>query len=540
MFGKGKGGGKTTDPKAGSEEFALRRKKNASGESQPARPENALLKLIRKPDSTTREEPALPVDEVPEDLAPALPVEGDAQPQTKSVLGLKLKRGLPDLTATDAPESGAGKGSATRGGLFSRRKAKPAADAPTTADGQTVSGEKPAPKKRKDNAPMHKELVRGRKTASTKGECCIYLAENNREFFWKLTSDGFTEIESTEARQVYSFSGDDWAIKSLKVLPYKGAEDLAVETISEPVHIVNRTKDLGFVYATLEARALQKPFKMAPGQQALDMLVKSRTDTEKPLIYGFLFRDAKSGASVSILNSLNVDGSIGKPHVTLNPDNMEFVLTQFAASRRIKRAEAELRLFDNADFLGIAGALQFYPHERVWRGIPISGVVRAVATLAAIGAAGSMVWAGQAYVRVLTNTTAIDTLTARVQDTQKRASGVIAGSIYRFAQTMSLDTDSALNGAAALWRPGSTVELTADQDSFKYVVRVPVTNGEMFNNKPSVESTARPSDILDVINIQPPHGCRRDVVSVSGNLNEIEVSVVCQNPHPPLFGFRND
>ena len=402
---------------------------------------------------------------------------------------------------------------------------------------------KPAKEKKPSKERVEKsEKVRKPKPLSGKdAHIYVQLEGNQREFFWSIRANGLEEIGRESVTTAISFSRDDFAIKAPKALAFKAAQDLALQDIGEPVHLVNRSKDLGYVYATREERPLTAGFRLAPGQQALDRLVKRKKLVQgKPLITGFEFTDDDQRIAIAILYFISTEGEISKPQVTLNPDRMEWVVGEFAKQRKLNRKDVDVTLFRNADFLAEVGGLQAYPAEAVWQGIPVSRLWRAAAMVTLAGSVLSCGWTGLGYVQQQKVSASIESLTNRQNSEKDRSSRLIAKSIYSFADALSIDQDQVFNTAQLLWLPGTKLQVEAKPDRTTYQVKVPVVTNKTFDNKPSVDATPPKPQVEAALQIQAPPGCHKDTASVSGNMNEIEISVVCENRRSPLSGFRND
>jgi hypothetical protein len=450
---------------------------------------------------------AAPQKEAVEDVSPTLeesvPVEASSvQPSRKGAfLGLGKKSEKP----ADKPEK-------------TPKKAK------------EPKKEKAAPKAKKP------------KTGSSRNvHIYVQLDGNQREFFWSLKPDAIEEVGREDVQSAASFSREDIAVRTAKTLTFKAAQDVALQEIGEPVHLVNRSKDLGYVYATREERPLTAGFRLLPGQQALDRIVKRKKLLQgKPLIAGFTFTNAEGQVAVAILYHVSPEGDVSRPQVTLNPDRMEFVLNEFAKQRKLNRKDSEVVLFSNADFLAEVGALQAYPVEPVWRGIPVSRVWRFAAVVSAIGAFGSCGWTVLGYVQQQQVSAKIEQLTQKQDEAKEKASRLIGKSLYSFSHSLSIDQDRVFDVAQQLWVPGTQLTVEAKPDRATYRILVPVVTNKTFENRPSVDATPPKSQVDVALQIKAPPGCHKDTASVSGNMNEIEISVVCENRRSPLSSFRND
>jgi hypothetical protein len=400
-----------------------------------------------------------------------------------------------------------------------------------------------APKKAKEANKAKAALKTTKPKGGSSRSVHIYvqLEGNQREFFWSLKPDAIEEVGREDVQSAASFSREDIAVRTPKTLAFKAAQDVALQEIGEPVHLVNRSKDLGYVYATREERPLTARFRLLPGQQALDRILKRKKLLQgKPLIAGFTFTNAEGQVAVAILYHVSPEGDVSRPQVTLNPDRMEFVRNEFAKQRKLNPKETDVVLFSNSDFLAEVGALQAYPVEPVWRGIPVSRVWRFAAMVSAVGALGSCGWTVLGYVQQQQVNTKIEQLTRQQDAAKEKASRLIGKSLYSFSHSLSIDQDRVFDVAQQLWVPGTQLTVEAKPDRATYHVLVPVVTNKTFDNRPSVDATPPKSQVDVALQIKAPQGCHKDTASVSGNMNEIEISVVCENRRSPLSSFRND
>ena len=405
-----------------------------------------------------------------------------------------------------------------------------------------TKAEKPKKEKKQkpSKEPKEKKVRPSRGNSAREVHIYVQIEGTQRELFWSLRADSVEEVGRDAVQAAASFSREDVAVRTVKTLGFKAAQDVALQEIGEPVHLVNRSKDLGYVYATREERPLTAGFKLMPGQQALDRLLKRKKLQGKSLITGFTFKNAQGQEAVAILFHVDAEGVVSRPQVTLNPDRMEFVLNEFAKQRKLSRKENPTVLFDNSDFLAEYSGLQPYPVEPVWQGIPVSKLWRLAAMVTAIGAAGSCAWTAMGYVQEQMVSASIQQLTNKQDAEKAKASRLIADSLYSFSQSLSIDQDHIFDTAQQLWLPGTQLDVEAKLDRTLYHVKVPVVTNKTFNNKPSVDATPPKPQVEVALKVQAPTGCHKDTASVSGNMNEIEISVVCENRRSALSSFRND
>ena len=347
-------------------------------------------------------------------------------------------------------------------------------------------------------------------------------------------------MDPSQVTKAVSFSKEDHAIKVEKALSFSAAENLALQEIGEPVHLVNRTTDLSTIYATLEERALSSSYRLYPGQQAVDALVNKVHTKGRAAITGFVFKSREGKIALCVLFYINADGLSTKPQVTLNPDNLDFVLTQFALTRKLNIKDIDKFLFSNAEFLSQVNSLKAYPNERVWQGLPLSLITNFVSLSVAVGATLLAGWAGVNYYQVSQLTSQIETLNTKETLEHKNASASIGKSLYNFAALMSLNDKRAFGLAQSMWQPGGHLVMTSDLTRDKYEIKVPIVTKKTVITQGGGEVTSSPEAVKKSLNFKPPSGCVKENTSVTGNLNEIQITVVCKSPDSILSGFRND
>jgi hypothetical protein len=413
-------------------------------------------------------------------------------------------------------------------GLFGRKAAGGVAAAAAAAGDLGTKKKKSSKKAGKFGGPKNVVLL-------------TELGDSGKQLIWSMGATTLTQLPTTPApEEVISFSKEDVRFHTDAPMPYSKAQDMAIEELGEMVALVNRSKDLAALYTTREDRATASPYRIAPGQQALDILLKKTGRVGQSLVTGFSLKDESGKSSVVVLYSVTAEGESSKPQVTVNPDNMEFVLSQFTSSRKINRKETEVVLYTNEDLLSVIGDVKFFANEKVWNGIPIRVLQNVGAGVTGLVAAGAVAWAAAGF----TQKQLLVSENAKVQSTAKalteKNTHVIEASMYSFASSLSEDQARMFSLAQQVWVPSSTVIAEMKTSETKITVVLPLAGGAMFNNGPSVNAVTSPLRVQQLYEKEAPEGCTKSQPQTTGNLNEIRIDIVCQSLDTPFHRYRGD
>lgn len=364
--------------------------------------------------------------------------------------------------------------------------------------------------------------------------------ENGKILFWELSTAGLRPHDTPPDTAVLSFSPEDWRFHTDVALSAGKAEDLASSEVGDIVRVINRSKDLHCVYARVAERVDAQAFTLYPGQQVLDFLLRRDKRLDQTQVCGLYLKGEQS--SIVILYYIDSDQRISKPQITINPDNLDFVLNQFCVSRKISRKETSVVLYENKEFLeALTQPLGAYPDEPTWQGIRVRRIVQ-TATLASLVFAGlSLAWLGTTYTRLQLAAKDISNLTQANAFLAAGNSKRISDSIPSFARHMTIDQTEILRKAEQLWRPGTRVELKeATLKGARFLVWLPLVTSETFQNRPSVYAQPTTGTVHDFLALEVPEGCTRDDLSLSGAMNEAQLVVYCESPDSGLSRYRND
>jgi hypothetical protein len=367
------------------------------------------------------------------------------------------------------------------------------------------------------------------------------LGESGKSLLWTLTSTSLTQLPGTPAPEdVISFSKDDIRFRTHAAMTYGKAQDMAIEEVGEMVSIVNCTKDLNAVYCTRDDRAMASPYRIAAGQQALDLLLLKTERVGQALVTGFFLKDEASATSVVVLYFVSADGESSKPQVTVNPDNMEFVLAQFTSSRKINRKETEQVLFTNEDLLSVASDVRFFANEKVWNGIPVRVLQNAAAGVTGVLAAGAVGWAALGFTQKQVLIAKAATMQSRTSSLTEKNSKLIESSLYSFSTQLSQDPARVVTLAQTVWVPTAKVTVESKMQELAISVVLPLVNSATYNNGPSVNAVTDAVHVRQLYDKEAPEGCTKSQPQTTGNLNEIRIDIICQAPDSPFYGYRGD
>lgn len=414
----------------------------------------------------------------------------------------------------------------------------------SSADASAAQASAPSKAKKKDRSNKGARASRapfgGRKpTAAADSVLLATEFEGGRTVFWRMSADTLEQLEDEPTGVAFSFSPEDRRFVIEPTLSRRAAQDLAMMEIGEPVSLVLAAKEHQALYATRFARATTYATLLAPGLQALDALLKKTNRERRNLVTGFLLK-GRQDRTLALLYHVDAQGEIGSLQVTANPENMDFTLAQYVASRRITADDHDVVLFDNHDLLSIASLARSYPIEPIIAGLALSHVLQMAAGVSVAVALAVGGWAGWEYSRGQQLQFRIKTLQANIQSDAQRNGQFLRQSLSSFAQVMTLDTTAQLARAQSLWLPGTTLSLQSTQNESRYQLVMPVVRGERIGTRPSVASRLTVEELVGLVDFTPPEQCQREELAVQGALNELKVAIVCQDADTALAGYRLD
>ncbi len=440
----------------------------------------------------------------------------------------------------DEPKASSEKESSNVLGRFARKSAPaPTAIAAPAAKKRWSFGRDSIEKKKQASARSAKPA---RSVAAARGTLDVLVElEGGRRVCWRVSPDSVQELDLPEAVRVVSFSRQEHRFHVEAPLSYSAAYDLALSELGEEARIVNASKSRGTVYATSAERLTElRPLEVAPGLLLVDeLLSKDRAETEE-LICALVLKGEASGQSLALLYHFSSQNEVSAMQVTVNPDNLNFVLSQFASARRLDVDTAKVVLFGNADLLSVASKLQAYPSEAVWNGVSVRKILWGAALASAVGAGVGAMYATTAYVALAQAERAAAKTQQAQKEARKEISELVGQSVQSFARMQSLPLSDITARAGELWTPGARVSVDASAKSQVYAVTLPLTRGGMLGNRPSVLHQLQLSNVEPLLKKSPPEGCTKAVPEVSGGMNVVQITVTCESPADSLSAYRLD
>ena len=365
--------------------------------------------------------------------------------------------------------------------------------------------------------------------------------EGTRRVYWRISSNQVEEIPAESVNSAISFSKNEQRFNVEQPVSFSAAQDLALAEMGEDVRIVNASRAVRAVYASTAARIQElQPIQTSPGLLLIEHLLKDLRTSGESLICGLVLKGNGASQSLALIYHFTENDDVGDVQVTVNPDNLNFILAQFAASRKLDVAETKVVLLQNDDLLKVAHLRENYPHEQVWQGIAVRKIVWSATALAAVVAIGTALFAAQGY-------WALHAVNSKFQDAQdkkaltmKSVDQVLTNSVVSFAQSQSLNLAEITERAGEVWAPGAKVTVEASTRNQTYRVELPLTRGGLVGNRPSVLHQLSLSNVEPLLNMAPPRGCTKAVPEVSGGMNAIQITVACESLAGALSAYRID
>lgn len=367
--------------------------------------------------------------------------------------------------------------------------------------------------------------------------------ENGRRVYWRVSKTDVTEVDGETVKKAISFSRPELRLTTQKALHYGAAQDQVLSELGEDAFLVNASKSLGAVYALTVRRAQELGGVItAPGLMLMDAVLKERQDPDEgqPLLCTLVLKSVDGAARVAVLCHFTENGELGALQVTVNPDNLSFVLSQFAAARRLNTEQTQVVLLENADFLQAVGKVSYYPNEALWHGYSVRkafwGVTWGTAAVAAVCA----LYGAKGFASKEMATRAAAAARAEDAAAKKKLDNLLVGGVVKFARLQSLPLPDITERAGTVWTPGATVMVEAGLKSQVYTIKLPLTRGGMVGSRPSVLAQTLPSHVKPLLDRDPPEGCVKSLPEISGALNVVQLTITCESPTGALTAYRLD
>lgn len=419
--------------------------------------------------------------------------------------------------------------------------AMPQAPASKPVAAEAVERGERAPKKDKPvKAPKQPKAAKpSKKQPGATGVHLSVDVGSGEPVFWHVGKDSLDSVESLSAGKALSFSPADHLIAADEPMGMSSARDLAVSETGEDVAVVNASKTHRLVVATQKDRVHGKPVRLAPGTLALAALLKEQPAPTAPRVVGFDLRGGEQ--HVLILFVWGPDGiGLDPCQVIVNPSDIGFTVSQFAASRRLNAEDVNALFFDNAELLSVADRVPLYPSEAVLFGLPATKALGVASVLSLVMATGACVFAFTQYQDLTDTQSAVAAAKQRATKAEKRAADLLEERVTSYARAQSLDVARGLRRAQTLWVPGTTVSLEAKLDGDTFELFMPLVRGGQVGTLPSVAKALTPAELSALVDLSAPKDCTRTGLTVNGTLNEVQLTVTCESGTAGFTRYRLD
>lgn len=515
----------------------------AEPRAQPAsaeQPPRQKFGFVKKP-------AAAPAEQAP---APSSAVEGSDDPK-KSRFGFKKKPAAEPVVAQDAAPANEGEMKTSLFGKFlskagdqkSADAEKPGASSLKAKFGLGSKRAKPEAAKA-PVAPVEKSAKKAKKKAFTgagsgKSVDVLVELEGNKRVYWRVTADATEEVPAAQVTKALSFSNQEKRFVTPEgAVSYSQAQDIALSEIGEDVRIINASKDVNAVYASRTARIDElMPIKTSSGLLALDMLMKTEREQGEEVILALLLSSADGTPAVVVLYHFGKDNEVHGVQISVNPEDLSFVLNQFASSRKLNVENTKVVLFKNEDLLKIAATVPLFPTEAQWRGVPVRQVVWTAALVCA-GVAGAVgLFGAKEYVAKEMASSELSKLRTQKSKLQTQINETLQRSVHSFSRSQSLDLDLMTERAGELWTPGAAIIVDATVKTQTYNVTLPLSAAISADGRPSVLFPVSLSDVQPLFNNKVPENCSKAIPEISGGMNVVQVTVTCEDLAGPLSSY---
>lgn len=356
--------------------------------------------------------------------------------------------------------------------------------------------------------------------------------DNNREVICLLKPDGSVvrEGEADAGVTYLVFSAQDYRYRSGSVSHSK-AMSIALEDQGQAVRLVNRSSELGAFYT--RAQDAMADYVVQPGGQLADWLLKSEGLAKSfPRVVGFNLGDPDgAGVSLVVLYYYDASGEVGRPQISINPQSLEFALSQFATSRKIQLEEVPVSIFGAEQFRKAQKRAVSYLNEDLILGktkgtwIQYGLAASALALLASVGAGGYY------YTRVELAQKGAEEAAAAARKLVADRKSLLMESTQSLGAAFALDGVGLLEKAETIWRPGYAVELETDRAGIPVIT----VKAEM---PKSLAPDERKALLDSVTALKAPEGCVKDNLLITGGLSEAKVSIKCASQSGAPDAYR--
>lgn len=393
-------------------------------------------------------------------------------------------------------------------------------------------------RKSKDVSPDSESVTRSFSTKERKQQSqssssldLVIKMEDGESVFWRLTEDDIQEVGQGDVTSSASFSTDEIRMRAERIKTHSAAMELALSEIGEDARIVFRPKTGQVIYATPASRIMDlAPTRVGPGAMLVDALLKDDWTDNSDFVCCLVLKTAEGTNGLVILYHGNSAGDLSKPQVSINSQNLNFVISQFANALKLNLDTTKVVMLGNKELLSVGQALEEYPAEGSWRGISVSRMWNSAASAGMACALGALLFAGYAYYELQNNESEKSLLAANLNTEKSKASEILTTSMLSFSKAQSIDMHRITERAGMAWSPGAKVALEATISREKYVTSLPLlAKGAEVGGPPTVLNQKSIDFVEPILKMEPPAGCLKAAPEISGGLNVVQITINCEN-----------
>lgn len=377
-------------------------------------------------------------------------------------------------------------------------------------------------------------MSRTDKSTST-GERFVLVEAGTNRLYFRLRPDGIEPLAAapTTAATIL-FSAHESRVVIDGAVSREKAKRLAMREAGEVVRIVY-ARERKTVYCLPAEYLAELDHPVASGLLTLDRLLE-RGVRAKAMVCGFVLHNKDNDRQLLVLYALN-DGRLSAPQVSINVDDAEFILGQFAQQHGVAVDDKSVTLFSADDLYNVAARSALYPQENDFAGIPISSARRLAAT--AVVSAFLLGSASAAYYGWMKHASEQRTrsLLAQTDTAKTRLAERARADVQGFARLISLDSATLFTRAEGLIAPGAKVELEAAYTGTTLTVKIPFRSASFANfNSPYAITSL--DNLSQTLHIKAPPGCEPGQHLMSGDMNYASIKFHCPTDHGAIARLR--
>lgn len=428
------------------------------------------------------------------------------------------------------------------------RKGQPRVE--PSADENLDVADVPADKAAEDSAPVPKRdlkatlLALKAKMTANKGPSLsrrapvsgpirfVVQPDGARETVWELDRDnnvsrvGDPQLDET----LVAFSNQDYRFATAKAISYVKATAVALESLGQAVRIASRVADLRVFYA--RPVDSMPEYEVIPGMQAIDQaLAMDKNRPPYPFVAGFQL-GLPDQSQVVILYHYDDAGEVGRTQVSMNPESVDFVLAQFAATRRIDLATTPVRIYDGEVFRRAVSGLVSFQDEDPIMGMPPATFYARANRMALWAAVFSVSACGFYYTKVENAERVAEEATTSAKQVVLEKENLLATSPSSLGAQFALDGLGALQAAEQLYRPGFSIGVDTPPGGSAIEIAIAAS-------LPSTLASEERARLLAAIKELPAvANCKKTEYQLTSNLNEAKVIYKCHPKTSDLSEYR--